>query len=181
MRVFPISNYFKSFSSLVNSAWTIVSSLITAFAYTFLASCIFSLLSIFHTALRWMFSKCRFVPGVPFLLAPHLCKGRGANTYTCHKKMGEPVSQVSFFSLFLCNSSPTNRRSTFAWTSHGLWHFLQVCFLRQKRPFSLLLPGQITHSSFKTLFKCHYSLKLLLTEIEPLTRSSQILLWILFC
>ena len=135
MHVFPISNYFKSFSSLVDSAWTIVPSLITEFAYTFLASCISSLLSIFHTALRWIFSKCRFAPGVPFLLAPYLCKGRGANTYTCHKKMGEPVSQVSFFSLIPCNSSPTNRPSTFAWTSHGLWHFFASLFSSTKMSF----------------------------------------------
>lgn len=145
--VFPIRNYFKSFSSLVNSIWTIVPLYLTAFLPGY-----FPLRP--SSMLHWdegFQSIDLSLPTIP--LAGQRSRNKCIGMSWKDQRTALPILHQQTETCLLLEHT----------VDCGI--FCKAVFLWQECPFSLLLPGQIAHLSFKTLLKCHYSLELLPTEL----------------
>lgn len=118
--VFPIRNYFKSFSSLVNSIWTIVPLYLTAFLPGY-----FPLRP--SSMLHWdegFQSIDLSLPTIP------LAGQRSRNKCIGMSWKDRRTALPSLFFQPRPLQFRTNKQkpATFAWTHRGLWHFLQGCF-----------------------------------------------------
>ena len=118
--VFPIRNYFKSFSSLVNSIWTIVTLYLTAFLPGY-----FPLRP--SSMLHWdegFQSIDLSLPTIP--LAGQRSRNKCIGMSWKDQRTALPSLFFQPRPLQFCTNK--QKPATFAWTHRGPWHFLQGCF-----------------------------------------------------
>lgn len=159
-QVFPIRNYFKSFSSLVNSVWTIVPLFVTAFLPGYFPLCPSSML-------HWDEGFQSIDLSLP---TSSLAGQRSRSKCIDMSWKDQRTALPSLFFQPCPLQFRTNKQNLPLLLEHAVdcGIFCKAVFLWQECPFSLLLPGQIAHLSFKTLLKCHYSLELLPTELAAI-------------
>lgn len=119
-QVFPIRNYFKSFSSLVNSVWTIVPLFVTAFLPGYFPLCPSSML-------HWDEGFQSIDLSLPTSsLAGQRSRSKCIGMSWKDQRTALPslFFQPCPLQFHINKQKPAN----FAWTRCGPWHFLEGCF-----------------------------------------------------